>query len=113
MELDTIWSGLADLVPSTAGLSNKIGDFVSTALNNTIGQVLYGVVSAVNWFIAMVFQLFEVFSGQMKVSYNGDYTYLTNVFFENSAISGIYWGMAIIGVVLCFAFTIPMIAIPQ
>ena len=72
-EIDSIWNGVGDLVPSTADLSNTIGNVINTSLNNTIGQVLYGVVSAVNWFIAMVYQLFEIFSGQMKVSYNGDY----------------------------------------
>ena len=78
MELDTIWSGLTDWVPSTADLSNSIGFFINEGLHNTIGQFLYAIVSAVNWFIAMVYQLFEVFSGQIKVSYQGDYQYLTN-----------------------------------
>ena len=105
-ELDTIWNGVTDLVPSVSDLSNTIGDFINTSLSNIFGQVLYGIISAVNWFVAMVYQLFEIFSGQIKVSYKGDYEYLTNIFFENSTISGIYWGMAIIGVVLCFAFAI-------
>ena len=98
--------GLVDSLPSLSSISNAIGDALGTALNNTVGRFLYMIVSAVSWLISLVYQIFEVFSGQMKVNYNGEYNYLTNIFFENSTISGIYWGMAIIGVVLCFAFTI-------
>ena len=104
--MDTALNGILDILPSTADISNTIGDVVGTALNNTIGQALYIIVSGINWFFSVVFKFFEVFSGQIKVSYKGEYDYLTNIFFENSTISGIYWGMAIIGVVLCFAFTI-------
>ena len=67
-EIDSLWNGVGDLVPSANSLSSTIGDFINTSLSNTIGQVLYGVVSLVNWFIAVVYQLFDVFSGQMKVS---------------------------------------------
>ena len=104
--LDEVWNAAVDLLPSTSGIYDTIGDLIGTSLNNTVGRFLYAIVSAVNWIISFAYQFFEVFSGQMKVSYKGDYTYLTNFFFENSVISGIYWGMAIIGVVLCFAFTI-------
>ena len=104
--MDTVLNAIVDIVPSTADISNTIGDLIGTALNNTVGRFLYIIVSGVNWFVSLAYQLFEVFSGQIKVSYDGEYNFLTSIFFENSAISGIYWGMAVIGVVLCFAFTI-------
>ena len=95
---------------STAAFSDFISDTLSgtvgTVLNNTIGRFLYFVVSGINALISLAYQLFDVFSGQIRVTYNDEPTFLTNLFFENSTIAGIYWGMAIIGVVLCFAFTI-------
>ena len=105
--MDIVMDALVDkLVPSTSAISGAIGDMISTALNNTLGRFLYMIVSMINWFISVAYQLFEVFSGQIKVSYKGEPTYLTSLFFENSTVSGIYWGMAVIGVVMCFAFTI-------
>ena len=105
--MDIVMDALVDkLVPSTSAISGAIGDMISTALNNTLGRFLYMIVTMINWFISVAYQLFEVFSGQLKVSYKGEPTYLTSLFFENSTVSGIYWGMAVIGVVMCFAFTI-------
>ena len=87
-------------------ISDAIGSALGTTLQNTVGQVLYWIVAGVSWVISIVYQLFEVLSGQIKVSYKGEANFLTNIFFENTTIAGVYWGMAMIGVVLCFAFTI-------
>jgi hypothetical protein len=51
-----------------------------------------------------IYETFELFAGVRSVEYQGDETFLLNIFFNNSAISTLYGGMAAIGIVLCFAF---------
>jgi len=59
----------------------------------------------------LVYDMFKVFAGMDQVTYysssNGkaQYDYILNVFFNNSTISKVYWGMAVIGVVMCGVFT--------
>ena len=50
--------------------------------------------------------MFEILAGVTQVKYNGSNKYLIEVFFTQSVISNAYWGMALIGIVLCFAFAI-------
>lgn len=51
-------------------------------------------------------QIFDVFAGTAKVSYNGQKDYLINVFFGQSNIAVVFWGITAIAMTLCFAFTI-------
>lgn len=55
-------------------------------------------------------ELMDVFTGTSMVKYKTTFgsseNYLINLFFQNSAISGVYWGMAAIGVVLAFLFAL-------
>lgn len=51
-------------------------------------------------------QIFDVFAGTAKVSYNGQKDYLINVFFGQSSVSVVFWGVTAIAMTLCFAFTI-------
>ena len=50
--------------------------------------------------------MFEILAGVTQVKYNGSDKYLIEIFFSQSTISNAYWGMALIGIVLCFAFAI-------
>lgn len=75
-------------------------------LNNTIFRLLYWISEAVCWIIDILYSLFEVMAGLVKVTYDGEKQYLINIFFGNSAVSKVYWAMALIGFVLCFVFTI-------
>ena len=50
--------------------------------------------------------MFKVFAGITQITYNGKPDYLVNVFFNNNTVSNVYWGMALIGIVMCFAFAI-------
>ena len=47
--------------------------------------------------------MFKVFSGQSAVKYDGEPTHLLDVFFNNHSINNIYWGFALLGIVLAFA----------
>lgn len=93
-------SMLADL---TSGL---VSDGLQSILNNTIFRLVYYIAAAVCWVIGILYDLFEVMAGLVKVTYDGEKQYLINIFFGNSSVSKAYWGMAMIGFVLCFAFTI-------
>ena len=86
--------------------SGLVSDGLQTILNNTIFRLVYYIAAAVCWVIGILYDLFEVMAGLVKVTYDGDKQYLINIFFGNSTVSKAYWGMAMIGFVLCFAFTI-------
>lgn len=67
-------------------------------------KVCYYIETGLCWLIGILMELFEVFAGLEPVTYNGRQSYLINVFFSNKAISNVYWGMAVIGMVLIFVF---------
>ena len=71
-----------------------------------IWTLLYEACSLLTWLMQCIYETFEVFSGLRMVRYNGEDKFLIDVFFGNDMVSRIYWGMATIGIVLCFAFTI-------
>ena len=71
-----------------------------------IWTLLYEACSLLTWLMQCIYETFEVFAGLRMVRYNGEDKFLIDVFFGNDAVSRIYWGMATIGIVLCFAFTI-------
>ena len=52
------------------------------------------------------YMAFEMFAGVTKVNYDGKDTLLLDVFFSQPTVNTVYWGMALIGVVLTIAFTI-------
>ena len=93
-------SMLADLT------SGMVSDGLQSILNNTIFRLVYYIAAAVCWVIGILYDLFEVMAGLVKVTYDGEKQYLINIFFGNSSVSKAYWGMAMIGFALCFAFTI-------
>ena len=85
---------------------SAISDGLQSILNNTIFRLVYYIAAAVCWVIGILYDLFEVMAGLVKVTYDGEKQYLINIFFGNSTVSKAYWGMAMIGFVLCFLFTI-------
>ncbi len=94
----------------TSLISDLVGGTVSEGLqwilNNTIFRLLYWIAAAGCWVIGILYSMFEVMAGLVKVTYDGEKQYLINIFFGNSAVNKVYWGIALIGFVLCFAFTI-------
>ena len=83
-----------------------IGSAINDAIGNAIGKIMFYITTAVCDLVRAVYSVFSVFAGITKVKINNDYQYLTNFFFQNDAVSGIYWGMVMIGVALVFGFAI-------
>ena len=98
--LDTLWGNIQDF------LGDTLSSILESVLNATIFKLCYIVEAALCRMINIFTQLFEVFAGLERASYNGKHDFLMNIFFDNKAINNIYWAMALIGVVLTFAFTI-------
>ena len=73
---------------------------------NFVHKALYTVEIYVCQFIDWLQQLFNVFAGITTVKYGNDNPYLISVFFDNTAISGVFRGMAAIGIVFTFMFSV-------
>ena len=108
--MDFISDGFDWLVDGAKSVGSDIVDTISSeileALDNFIGGLAYAVTSAFLKLVQMLYSIFSVFSGISKISYDGNSTYLTNIFFENEAISGVYWGMVMLSIVLMVVFAI-------
>ena len=98
--LDSLWNSISDF------LGNTLSSILEAVLNATIFRLCYIIEAALCRLINIFSQLFEVFAGVERASYNGKHDFLMNIFFSNRAINNVYWAMALIGIVLTFAFTI-------
>lgn len=67
---------------------------------------LYKISSFICWMMQCIYETFEIFAGIRPVKFNGEDAVLFDVFFNNDSIAYIYWGMATIGIVLCFVFAV-------
>ena len=98
---------LGDLWDKISGwLGDTFSSILESILNATIFRLFYYLERVLCWIIDLLYQMFEVFAGLVKVKYEGRYDYLINIFFSNKAVSNLYWGMALIGIVLTFGFVI-------
>ena len=71
-----------------------------------VSKILFILFKLFLWLIDKLSQLFMVFSGLRSVQYNGENNTVLQVFFGNKAINTVYWGMALIGIAICFGFAI-------
>ena len=91
-----------------------IGDLIMEGFNYILYNFIYRLFYYLEIVICMAMdwiqELMDVFTGASMVTYKTNFgstqNYLINIFFSNGAISGVYWGMAAIGVVLAFVFAI-------
>ena len=97
---DTLWEGVGDI------FGEGVQSLLESVLNATLFKVFYYLERALCQIINILYQIFEVFSGQKEITYAGESDYLINVFFNNKVISNVYWAMAAIGMVLTVGFTI-------
>ena len=95
--IDSIVGGLDSAV-------DWIGNAISSSISDFFGKLCYYVASALCSLVKLVYEFFSVFAGIKKVEYDGQNSYLINIFFGNRKITNIYWGMALIGIVFVFAF---------
>ena len=90
-----------------SGLPDLIGDALKDAfqyvLENVFYRFFYLIVAGLCKLVGYLDDLFKIFSGQYTVKYDGEPTHLLDFFFNNHTISNIYWGFALMGVVLAFA----------
>lgn len=97
-------------------IAEFVGGLVGTLADTVVGDIVHGIsvylgtkilllVQLVMELVRAAYSLFSVFAGITKIRWDGEYTYLFQIFFQNSAINGIYWGMGMIGFVLLIAFT--------
>ena len=71
-----------------------------------IWDIFYNISSLLCEIMQYIYETFELFAGTRSVQYQEEETFLINIFFNNPAISRLYWGMATIGIVFCFGFGI-------
>ena len=88
------------------GMSDTLVDGIQAILYATIYKFLYYLAIGCCWIIDLFYSMFEVMAGLSKISFDGEYDYLINVFFSNSTVSKVYWGLALIGLTAGFAFAI-------
>ena len=99
--LDSLWDNIS------GWLGNSLSSILESILNATIFKLCYYIEKGLCWIVSILTQLFEVFAGLQRVTYNHQKPdYLINILFSNRAISNIYMGMAIIGMVMLIVFTI-------
>ena len=97
---------LNQILEALGGEDGIFASLFEGILNATIFKVAYHLERVLCWIIRILSQLFRVFAGLDKVVNNGKSDYLINIFFSNKVVNNIYWGMAVIGIVLTFAFAV-------
>ena len=89
---------------------SSVGDTIMNGLQSvlyaTVYKFLYYIAVSCCWIIDLLYSMFEIMAGLSKVSYDGDFDYLINIFFSNTTVSKVYWGLALIGLVAGFAFAL-------
>ena len=109
--MEDVLNSALDFVSDAVGaVTGVFTDGIGAILSNFFYSILYRLGTGLCWIINVLDQMFAVMSGLDRVSYDGKQDYLIKVFFGNSAISNVYWGMALIGIVLCFVFAIIAVA---
>ena len=98
---------VANFVSDNLNVIGNAGDSIAEMiLYNVVFRILYYLAIAFCKLIYILDMMLEAFTGARKVYYDGDTNFLTNVFFQNRAVTNIYWGMAMLGIVLAFCFAI-------
>ena len=98
---------MGDLLDSILeGLFDVIFTVMELVLDSFIGRLMYYAETGLCKIVGMLDEMFRIFAGIDKVSYDGNKDYLINIFFNNRSITNIYWAMALIGIALAFGFTI-------
>ena len=72
--------------------------------------LLYRMLQGLLNLVAFIESFFDVFAGTAKIFYKGDADFLLNVFFGHDAVTNAFWAMALIAVVMAFAFCIVQVA---
>ena len=95
-------------------IGGMISDAIGDAVQSVVDYILYNFVYILFYYLECCFcklvwiadQIYEVFTGAKTVTYDGKSSFLINVFFQNSTINKVYWGMALLGIAFAFGFAI-------
>ena len=87
-------------------MGDEAQDALLSMLLSIVYRLLYYISCGLLKIVSVFDSMFEVMAGLSKVIYNGEGAYLIDVFFSNTAVSKVYWGMALIGIAMAFAFAI-------
>ncbi len=88
----------------------SVGDWFSDGIGGFFYNTCYMISASLCWIVGILDQIFSVMSGQTKVRLDGKAQTLVDVFVGNSVVQKVYWGMALIGILLCFMFSIIAVA---
>ncbi|MEG1683600.1 MAG: hypothetical protein RR295_07210, partial [Oscillospiraceae bacterium] len=69
-------------------------------------EAFYGLAGGMCAIVGWLYDFFEVFSGLKNVYYDGAEMSLLDFFMGNTAVSNLYWGMALVGIAMSFGFAI-------
>ena len=102
------------MLDALASVGNAILDGLNSVLQSilyaTIYKLFYYLDVGLCWIVGTLYKLFGVFAGiEQVVHVDGLYKekgYLLDFFLGHSSINTVYWCMAMVGLVLCFGFTI-------
>ena len=100
----SFWGEAWEFAGDTIG--DTLSGILESILNATLYRLLYYIARGLCMIVQFLDQMFRVFAGIDRVTYNGEQDYLINVFFRNNTVSNVYWGMALIGIILCIGFAI-------
>lgn len=112
---DDVGGFFGDSIDFLSDIPDMIGDALKDAfqyvLENVFYRFFYLIVAGLCKLVGYLDELFKVFSGQTEVKYDGEAIHLLDFFFNNHTIRNVYWGFALLGVVL--AFLAAMIAVAR
>lgn len=83
---------------------------IKNLILDLIYRMLYYIEVALLSLLGYVERFFGLFAGTQRITYGNESTYLINVLLGNDAIGRAFWAMALLSIVLSFAFAIYMVA---
>ena len=85
-------------------------EWLQKMLFDWVYVLLYRMLQGLLNLVDFIESFFDVFAGTAKIFYKGDAEFLFNVFFGHDTVTNAFWAMALIAVVLAFAFCIVQMA---
>ena len=100
----------SDAIDFFENIGDNITNAFQSAIDYVVSKLLYDITSGLCQIVYYLDQMYKVFSGQQTVKYDGKSAYLMDVFVGNHTVNNVYWGFALLGVVLAFAMAIIAVA---
>ena len=85
---------------------DSIKSWLQSLIENTLYWLLWWLETMVLRLVSLLEDVMKVFTGEKNVSYNTKDTTLVDVFFNHESVRGVYTAVAIIGIIIAFAFAV-------